>query len=106
MQSEQKAKAVSKQQPELREEGNSCVEGSSCWLNEEFSASGFTQGCEDQQIANRAERPQATGGIDPASGCSCAALQPRQRPGWRPAGSSQPCQSQRASSSAEQEVKL
>lgn len=60
---------------------NNCVRGSWRWLNEEFSASGFTQGHEDQQIANRAEPLQAAEGRKCARGCSCAVPQPRQHPG-------------------------
>lgn len=60
---------------------NNRVRGSWRWLNEEFSASGFTQGHEDQQIANRAEPLQAAEGRKCARGCSCAVPQPRQHPG-------------------------
>lgn len=60
---------------------NNCVQGSWRWLNEEFSASGFTQGHEDQQITNRAEPPRVAGGRKPVRGCSCAAPAPSSFPG-------------------------
>lgn len=69
---------------------NNCVQGSWCWLNEEFSASGFTQGHEDQQTTNRAEPLQAAEGRKPARGCSCTAAWPRSVP-W-PARSPKPHQ--------------
>lgn len=69
---------------------NNCVQGSWCWLNEEFSASGFTQGHEDQQTTNRAEPLQAAEGRKPARGCSCVAAWPRSVP-W-PARSPKPHQ--------------
>lgn len=82
---------------------NNCVQGSWRWLNEEFSASGFTQGHEDQQITNRAEPLQAAEGRKPARGCSCAAAWPRSVP-W-PARSPRPHQPP-SDSSTEQQVKL
>lgn len=81
---------------------NNRVRGAGRWLNEEFAASGFTQGHEDQQIANGAEPPQA------AQGGNLPEAAPARRPAasrpW-PAGRPKPPQPP-SGSSTEREVTL
>lgn len=67
---------------------NHRVQGSWRRLNEEFSASGFTQGHEDQQTSNRAEPRRAAGGgtVSGASVCPQPRI-PNQSPAMTAVGS-------------------